>query len=137
MEEHGGVVAEIDEAQLQEFTRYGGKYQRALKLATTKSVKLHRFQPSGREIWTVVGREGDQLVDDTQPYCSCSHFHFRVIDGKDETCYHLLGLQMAKKLENYDEIRLADDEYITLLKHLVKDITGPKERPSASAVQNA
>ena len=25
-------------------------------------VKLHKFMPSGRELWTVVGRTGDNLI---------------------------------------------------------------------------
>lgn len=130
------MASEFSEVQLQEFTRYGEKYARALKLVSMKGVKLHKFQPSGREIWTVVGREGDQLVDDSQPYCSCSHFHFRVLDGKDETCYHLVSLQMARKLARYEEIRLADDEYAVLLKYLVKDITGPKAMARSGLLQN-
>jgi predicted nucleic acid-binding Zn finger protein len=61
------------------YDHYGKKLEKALKLLDDKSVKLHRFSPSKREIWTVVGKEGDQLVDDSQPYCSCEYFYYQVL----------------------------------------------------------
>ena len=111
------------EALAEEYSRYGEKFKKAVKLVEEKSVKLHHFHPSGREIWTVVGVEGDQLVDDSQPYCSCRHFHYKVLSGKDETCYHLLGVKMARRLNAYDTIDLDDTEYPILLKLLIKDIS--------------
>jgi predicted nucleic acid-binding Zn finger protein len=85
-------------------------------------VKLHKFSPSEREIWTVVGREGDQLVDESQPYCSCKYFYYRVLSGKDDICYHLLGLVMAKQINAYDIIEFQDYEYTSFLESLLKDV---------------
>ena len=89
----------------------------------TKNVKLHSFYPSGREIWTVVGIEGDQLVIESQPYCSCRHFHYKVLSDKDQICYHLLSVKIARQLKAYDEIYLHDTEYSVLLKFLILDIS--------------
>jgi len=107
---------------------YGKKVQKALKLVSERSVKLHKFLPSGREIWTVVGREGDQLVDDSQPYCSCGHFYYRVLSHKDDICYHLLGLKIAKKMQKFDVIEFQDAEYPSLLESILKDIMKPRSR---------
>lgn len=74
-------------------------------------VKLHRFVPSGREIWTVVGSRGDQLVIESQPYCTCRHFHFTVLGGRDKTCYHLSALRKAKELSKFARIDIDDAEY--------------------------
>ncbi|MCP8309868.1 MAG: SWIM zinc finger family protein [archaeon] len=104
------------------YGHYGKKLEKALKLLEDKSVKLHKFSPSGREIWTVVGKEGDQLVDDSQPYCSCRHFYYRVLSEKDDICYHLLGLTIAKKINSYDIIEFQDFEYQAFLEYLLRDV---------------
>jgi predicted nucleic acid-binding Zn finger protein len=104
------------------YGNYGKKLEKALKLLEDKSVKLHKFSPSEREIWTVVGREGDQLVDESQPYCSCKYFYYRVLSGKDDICYHLLGLVMAKQINAYDIIEFQDYEYTSFLESLLKDV---------------
>ena len=60
-------------------------------------MKRHVFIPSGRVLFTVVGRSGDEFIDPEKPFCSCRHFFFRVLGGKDPTCYHLLAYEMAKR----------------------------------------
>lgn len=102
------------------------RLKKAQQLVEKKCVKLHRFQPSGRELWTVVGREGDQLVDPAAPYCSCKHFYFKVFRGKGGECYHLTAAKIAKEAGEYDEIELRDDEYPQLLRLLLKSMGGGK-----------
>ncbi|MEM3068352.1 MAG: SWIM zinc finger family protein [Nitrososphaerales archaeon] len=120
------MVPLISESNYEEFYAkygcHGKKLEKALKLLEDKSVKLHKFFPSKREIWTVVGKEGDQLVDDSQPYCSCKHFYYRVLSGKDDVCYHLLALRMAKQMNAYDVIEFQDSEYSSFLEILLGDI---------------
>ena len=107
---------------MEEYSKNPEKTQKALKLVKSKSVKLNHFKPSGRELWTVVGRHGDLLLDDNQPYCSCRDFHYRVLSGKEEICYHLLALKIAKKTNSYDTINFQDEEYPFYLKSLLQDI---------------
>lgn len=117
------MISESDYEELQaKYGHYGKKLEKALKLLEDKSVKLHKFSPSEREIWTVVGKEGDQLVDDSQPYCSCRHFYYKVLSEKDDICYHILGLRMAKQINEYDVIELHDSEYPSFLGLLLGDI---------------
>ncbi|MEM3517938.1 MAG: SWIM zinc finger family protein [Nitrososphaerales archaeon] len=104
------------------YSHYGKKLEKAIKLLENKCIKLHKFSPSGREIWTVVGKEGDQLVDGSQPYCSCKYFYYKVLSGKDDICYHLLGLIIAKQISAYDIIEFQDHEYASFLKNLLRDI---------------
>jgi len=110
------------------YGHYGKKLDKALKLVTERCIKLHKFFPSGRELWTVVGREGDQLVDDLQPFCSCRHFYYRVLSNKDTTCYHLLGLKIAKQNNEFDVIEFQDSEYSSLLEGILKDIMKPRRK---------
>lgn len=116
----------ISESDYEEFHtkygHYGKKLEKALKLLEDKSVKLHKFSPSGREIWTVVGKEGDQLVDDSQPFCSCRHFYYKVLSEKDDICYHILGLKMARQINSYGIIEFKDSEYSSFLELLLRDI---------------
>lgn len=111
----------VEEGLVKEFRVYGKKFEKSLQLIRAGKVKRHRFSPSGREIWTVVGHEGDQLVLENQPYCSCRHFHYRVLGGLDDTCHHLLGVKIAKRTRNFDSIEFRDEEYSSFLRSLLKD----------------
>jgi len=126
------LISEQDYENLYaQYGHYGKKLEKALRLVIGGGVKLHRFSPSQREIWTVVGREGDQLVDEYQPYCSCRHFYYRVLGNKDDLCYHLLGLRIAKQINKYDTVEFMDLEYHPFLELLLKDIVSlSKERIS-------
>jgi predicted nucleic acid-binding Zn finger protein len=110
------------ELLVKQYGSYGEKFKRAMKLVDGKCVKLHRFHPSGRNIWTVVGTKGDQLINESQPYCSCRHFHYRVLSDKDDICYHLLGVKMARQVNSYESIDFNDFEYHLFLKFLITDI---------------
>ncbi|MGQ9718647.1 MAG: hypothetical protein ACUVWK_02170 [Nitrososphaerales archaeon] len=126
------MISEPDYTNLYaQYGHYGKKLEKALRLVMSKGVKLHRFSPSQREIWTVVGREGDQLVNESQPYCSCRHFYYRVLGGKDDLCYHLLGLRIANQINKYDTVEFTDLEYLPFLELLLKDVINlGKERSS-------
>jgi len=117
----------IEELSAQ-YGHYGKKLDKAVKLVSQRSIKLHKFFPSEREIWTVVGREGDQLVDDTQPYCSCRYFYYRVLSEKNDICYHLLGLKIAKQMNEIDVIEFQDSEYPSLLESILKDVARPRKK---------
>jgi predicted nucleic acid-binding Zn finger protein len=101
--------------------------EKASELVGNLGVKLHIFKPSEREIWTVVGKEGDFLVDEDpnthgHAYCSCGDFHFRVLSGMVPECYHLIAFRQAKERSLFDKIEFSDEEYESFLGNLVKDI---------------
>lgn len=85
-------------------------------------VKLHKFIPSQREIWTVVGSRGDQLVIESQPYCTCRHFHYAVLGGRDKTCYHLSAVKKAKQTAKFVKVEIDDAEYGRFLAMLASNI---------------
>ncbi len=101
--------------------------QRAHKVVSDFGVKLHHFEPSGRELWTVVGTEGDALVDydlsgGREQYCSCNDFHFRVLGGSVSECYHLIAAREAREENHYSKIDFSDEEYASFLRSLLSDI---------------
>jgi len=80
------------------------------------------FLPSGRKVITVVGRLGDEFVDSNRPYCSCSNFFFRVLGGREETCYHLLSYRMAAETDKLDVVKFSDEEYGAYFAAMVRDV---------------
>ena len=100
--------------------------ERANKVLEERGVKVHYFVPSGREIVTVLGNEGDSLVsygnEKTHSYCSCDDFYFRVQSGSVPECYHLIAVRRALQNGQYSKISFADEEFVSFIKALVKDV---------------
>jgi len=109
-------------ARFPELRKHGPKLDRAIDTVLAGGVKESRFLPSGRKVVTVVGRLGDEFVDPDKPYCSCSNFYFRVLGGREETCYHLLSYGIAAKTGKLDVIEFSDDEYGAYFSATVRDV---------------
>lgn len=90
-------------------------------VVSDRRVKLHIFEPSHREIWTVVGRGKEHWLDIDEEYCSCPDYYFGKINGK-KTCYHLESLRLAKKENKVETILFSDDEYDDFIVGLVSDL---------------
>lgn len=104
------------------FERFGTKLDKAIDTALAGGVKECRFTPSGRRVITVVGRLGDEFVNPEKPYCSCNNFYFRVLGGREETCYHLLSYEVAAKTGMVDVVEFNDDEYGPYFAATVRDV---------------
>lgn len=105
-----------------EFSRYDRKFDKAVDTVLAGGVKENRFLPSGRKLLTVVGNLGDEFIDPEKPYCSCSHFFFRVLSGKDELCYHLLSYKIAFQAGRVEVTKFSDEEYGPVLKAIIGDV---------------
>lgn len=91
---------------------------KALKPETAVSegrVKLHVFSPSGRRVWTVVGREDEYWMDPDSGYCSCPGYYF----GDARSCYHVRCQRLAAKLSAHETARFADSEFDGFISGLV------------------
>lgn len=104
-----------------------GRMGKANKAVEAQRVKLHKFLPSGRTIWTVVGNESDSFVDfdlesSRKPYCSCDDFYFRVLSEKVPECYHIVAARKAAKEGMYSIVEFSDEELLDFLRALVSDI---------------
>jgi predicted nucleic acid-binding Zn finger protein len=109
-------------AKLPEFSKYGAKLDRAIDAVLAGSVKDVRFLPSGRRLFTVVGRLGDEFIDPDKPYCSCSNFYFRVLGGREDICYHLLSYRIAAKTGMTQVVDFSDEEYAPYLAAHMNDV---------------
>lgn len=104
------------------YTKHGTKLDRAIDTVLAGGVKESLFLPSGRRVITVVGRLGDEFIDPDRPYCSCSNFFFRVLGGREETCYHLLSYRIASETGKLDVVKFSDEEYGAYLAATVRDV---------------
>ena len=84
-------------------------------------VKLHVFEPTQRQIWTIVGREKEHWLDPDSNFCSCSGYYFGMLKNK-KPCYHIDSLQIAKKEERYEGIEFSDDEFESFMSGLINDL---------------
>jgi predicted nucleic acid-binding Zn finger protein len=90
-------------------------------LVSEKRVKLHVFEPSQREIWTVVGKGKEHWLDPDSEYCSCPGYYFGKLSGK-KSCYHLESVVLAKKENKFEKVIFSDDEYVEFLASLIPDL---------------
>ncbi len=90
-------------------------------LVSEKRVKLHIFEPSGRKIWTVVGKGEEHWIDPENSFCSCPGFYFGQLSGKS-SCYHLESANLAKNKNQTEEIVFSDDEFSDFLSGLIFDL---------------
>jgi predicted nucleic acid-binding Zn finger protein len=98
---------------------------RAIRIEETVnlgSVKLHVFSPSGREIWTVVGKDDEHWADPELHFCSCRHYYYKTMSN-DEICYHIKSIEQARQDNKFVRTDFDDSEYNGFLKILLLDNT--------------
>ena len=84
-------------------------------------LKLHYFIPSKRQLWTIIGKNNEYWLDPELDYCSCKHYYFKTLSGKDK-CQHLKVINELIKHKKYDKTEFSDDEYTNFIVLLIKDI---------------
>ena len=94
---------------------------RVESLVSEKRVKLHVFEPSQREIWTVVGKGKEHWLDPDGEFCSCPGYYFGRLSGK-KACYHLESVLLAKKENKFEKVVFSDEEYAEFLAGLISDL---------------
>ncbi len=114
------------------FSRHGRKFEKAIDTVLAGGVKECIFLPSGRKVYTVLGTLGDEFIDPEKPYCSCSHFFFKVRGGRDELCYHLLSYEIAANTHRVESITFSDEEYGPYLRAMAGDVFDVLSKSSES-----
>ena len=97
------------------------KQEKINSVVNERRVKLHRFNPSQREIWTIVGKEKEHWINPQSNFCSCSGYYFGMIKN-NSPCYHLESVSLAKKENKFEIIEFNDDEYESFISGIVSDL---------------
>ncbi len=105
-------------------TRFGQRVNKALEALGESRIKKYLFQPSGRVVWIVVGKERDYLVMPASDYCSCDDFYYQFDHG--HLCYHIIAQKLAESLGRFDLFE-DDDDFFDIL---IKEWKQPEEQPS-------
>lgn len=88
-------------------------------MVSERRVKCHIFEPSKRQIWTVVGMGKEHWLAPEYDYCSCEGFYF----GKTKkSCYHIDSLKLAQKQHEVEYVEFSDDEYADFVKGLILEL---------------
>ena len=107
---------------MENLVSYNDKLSKAFKLLLSGKVKLHKFLPSNRIIYTVIGNDGDLLILDKQLFCSCKDYYYRLLEKDNLYCIHLLALKIAYSISNFDKIDFHDHEYAYFLTLLLNSV---------------
>jgi predicted nucleic acid-binding Zn finger protein len=84
------------------------------------AVKLHIFEPSGRKLWTIVGKDNEHWTDLDLEFCSCKNYYYKTLSNLG-TCYHLKSVQEAKEKNEFVSITFDDSEYLGFVSALLSD----------------
>ncbi len=90
-------------------------------IVSSMGVKLHYFEPSGRKVWTVVGKDNEHWLDPDLGFCSCEDYYYNVMNSGGE-CYHLKAVKAAKEKEKVEAVKFSDIEFENFISALVKDL---------------
>ena len=114
-------------------TKFGQRVNKALEALGESRIKKYVFQPSGRIVWIVVGKERDYLVMPASGYCSCDDFYYQFDHG--HICYHIIAQKLAESTEHFDLFEDDDDFYDILLREWKQpeDHPPPKRKKAASS----
>ena len=94
---------------------FNERFWKALRKVLENGVKKYLFQPSSRIAWIVIGNLRDYLIH-ASLYCPCEDFYLKVVIKKTaKMCYHLLSKILAESLDYYEEIRIEDERYDSLM----------------------
>ena len=85
-------------------------------LLSEKRIKLHIFEPSNREIWTVVGTDKEYWFDPDLDFCSCPGYYF------NNEYYHLDNFPLAMSQNQIESARFSDDEYGQFIASLLSEL---------------
>jgi len=115
-----GKVLEPHVSRLSE--AFGQRVNKALDALNEGRIKKYIFQPSGRVVWIVVGKNRDYIVMPAIDYCSCYDFYFQFDRG--HVCYHIIAQKLAEATGAFDQFE-DDDQFFSVL---IKEWKAPEQR---------
>jgi predicted nucleic acid-binding Zn finger protein len=106
-----GKISRLHVLRLSE--AFGQRSKKALETIKEGRVKKYIFQPSGRVVWIVLGKNRDYIVMPEINYCSCYDFYFQFDQG--HLCYHIIAQKLAEAHRTFDEFEDEDQLFDVLI----------------------
>jgi len=116
-----GDVSDVHVSWLE--AKFGQRVHKALEALNESRIKKYVFQPSGRVVWIVVGKERDYLIMPSIDYCSCDDFYYQFDHG--HVCYHIIAQKLAEATGRFDRFE-DDDQFFDIL---IQEWKALEERP--------
>ena len=123
-----GKISQLHVFRLSE--AFGQRSKKALETIKEGRVKKYIFQPSGRVVWIVVGKNRDYIVMPQINYCSCYDFYFQFDQG--HLCYHIIAQKLAEADRTFDEFEDEDQ----LFDVLIEEWKAPDHRKTEKSEAN-
>jgi predicted nucleic acid-binding Zn finger protein len=109
------VEGDVSDSHVAELVdKFGQRADKALEALNESRIKKYVFQPSGRIVWIVVGKERDYLVMPSIGYCSCDDFYYQFDHG--HVCYHIIAQKLAEATGRFDFFEDDDQFYDVLIR---------------------
>ena len=124
-----GDVSDYHVAELVE--RFGQRADKALEALNESRSKKYVFNPSGRIVWIVVGKERDYLVMPSIGYCSCDDFYYQFDHG--HVCYHIIAQKLAEATDRFDLFE-DDDQFYDIL---IREWKTTEEQPRKKKTEDS
>ncbi len=119
------VEGDVSDSHVAELVdKFGQRADKALEALNESRIKKYVFQPSGRIVWIVVGKERDYLVMPSIGYCSCDDFYYQFDHG--HVCYHIIAQKLAEATGRFDFFE-DDDQFYDIL---IREWKAFEERPA-------
>ena len=99
----------------------------AMEKITLNQINKYVFNPSGRVLWTVKGKDHDYLIYPKR-YCTCIDFNLQgIVKNHKYLCKHLIAQAIFEHLDKVNfkkgelEIKRKDEEFDVLYRSLIKN----------------
>ncbi len=113
---------------------FGQRWIKALEALEDSRVKKYVFEPSGRIVWIVVGREREYLVMPAVEYCTCDDFYFQFHQG--HLCYHIIAQKLAEATSRFDLIEDDDQLFDILIEEWKTTEVKASRKPESTAEES-
>lgn len=115
------------------FQVFSERFRNALIAIEEGKVRKHVYSPSGRVVWTVVGKDREYQILPLASFCSCNDFYFRVLSREAFLCYHLIAQKLAEALGKHVLIERDDGEREAFMSVLREPATERRKLPVEEA----
>jgi len=105
------IVSQADMRQVLKRLReiFGVRADQAWNLVKRNRVKRYVFKPSGKVMWTVVGKTDEHLIYEVVGYCHCRDFHLKFDTGY--ICQHIIAQKLAERKGRFERVEMKDGDY--------------------------